>query len=104
VNRWLLVSCAGLVAVVVTGCNGTKRELTVVFALDSTHAQHTAALRNCTGAAPRTTPEPQPTDVRFSSSDVRFRIDSATDRDIAKLETCLGKQPGVKGFQDSADS
>jgi hypothetical protein len=45
-----------------------------------------------------------PTSTRFTAPDARFRIDSASDKDIARLETCLQKQPGVVGFQDSADS
>jgi len=104
VTRPLLLGVVGLLALALTGCNATKRELTVVFAAGATAAQHTAALKTCTGAAPHTTPEPQPTSTRFPGSDVRFRIDSANDADISKLEACLAKQPGVQGFQDSADS
>jgi len=87
-----------------TGCNATKRELSVVFSSTATSAEHAAALKACTGAAPHTSPEPQPTGTKLVGTDVRFRIDSASDRDIAKLETCLQKQPGVQGFQDSTDS
>ena len=98
-----LVLC-GLLALLATGCNATKRELTVVFSSTATQAEHAAALRACTGVAPHTSPEPIPTDPRYDSSNVRFRIDSANDHDIAVLEGCLNKQPGVLGFQDSADS
>jgi hypothetical protein len=104
VTRLLLVGLVGLVAVALAGCNATKRELTVVFVAGTTTDQHIAALRACTGVAPHTTPEPQPTSTRFASSDVRFRIDAASDRDISQLEACLAKQPGVQGFQDSNDS
>jgi hypothetical protein len=38
------------------------------------------------------------------TSDVRFRIDRADDRDIARLEVCLQKQPGVIGVQDTMDT
>lgn len=100
----VIAALAALTALTATGCNATKRELTVVFAPTATAAEHTAALRACGNAAPHTTPEPQPTTTRFTGSDVRFRIDSASDRDIAHLETCLQKQPGVVGFQDSSDS
>jgi hypothetical protein len=96
----LLVSAALLAS----GCNATRRELTVVFSAGSSKADHAAALHACTGAAPHTTPEPMPTSTRFTAPDARFRIDSASDKDIARLETCLQKQPGVVGFQDSADS
>jgi hypothetical protein len=89
------------------GCTGAKRELTVVFAAGTTTDQRAAASRACTGAAPHTSPEPIPTPsstrgIQRTGSLVRFRIDSASDHDLARLEDCLQKQPGVKGFQDSA--
>ena len=95
---------AGLPA---TGCTGAKRELTVVFAAGTTADQRAAASRACATAAPHASPEPIPTPsgtrgIERSGSLVRFRIDVASDRDIARLEDCLQKQPGVKGFQDSA--
>ena len=94
-------------AVALTGCSGAKRELTVVFTAGTTAEQRAAASQACGGAAPHTSPEPIPTPsgtrgIERSGSLVRFRIDSASDRDIARLEDCLQKQPGVKGFQDSA--
>lgn len=98
-----LACLLGLVAV--GGCkNAYRRELVVVFAPDATPAMHAAALKACTGAAPNTSPEPIVASSFAASrlSDVRFRIDHANDREIAQLETCLGKQPGVKGFQDTA--
>lgn len=92
-------------AVAVTGCNATKRELTVVFGTGASRTQQESALHACAGAAPHTSPEPLPTPGgRFTSPGIRFRIDHADDRDIARLESCLEKQPGVRGFQDSADS
>ena len=103
----LRVAIVALVAVALTGCNGTGRELTVVFAAGTTDEQRAAASQACAGAAPHTSPEPIPTPsgtrgIERSGSLVRFRIDSASDRDIARLEECLQKQTGVKGFQDSA--
>ena len=103
----LRVAVVALVAAVLTGCNGTGRELTVVFAAGTTDEQRAAASQACAGAAPHTSPEPIPTPsgtrgIERSGSLVRFRIDSASDRDIARLEECLQKQTGVKGFQDSA--
>jgi hypothetical protein len=90
-----------------TGCNATRRELTVVFTPATTTDQRAAALRACTGAAPHTSPEPIPTPtgrrgIERTGAPVRFRIDAANDRDLARLEECLQKQPGVQGFQDSA--
>ena len=104
---WLLLAGVAAGTVSVTGCNATRRELTVVFTPGATDAQRTAAWRACTGAAPHTSPEPIPTPsghrgIQRQGPLVRFRIDAANDQDIARLEECLGKQAGVQGFQDSA--
>lgn len=98
---------AVLCMLVAAGCkNAYRRDLTVIFAPTATPAQHAAALRACTGVAPHSSPEPIVHSSYASSRayDVRFRIDHASDRDLAKLEACLGRQPGVVGTQDSADS
>jgi hypothetical protein len=102
-----LVAAAVATTLLATGCNATRRELTVVFTPATTTDQRAAALRACTGAAPHTSPEPIPTPtgrrgIERIGSLVRFRIDAADDRDLARLEECLQKQPGVQGFQDSA--
>jgi hypothetical protein len=95
-----------VVALAVSGCKGTQREVIVFFASDATQTQHEDALRACTGAAKNTSPEPiQPGTHRVApTSDVRFRIDKANDHDIAQLEMCLTKQPGVIGVQDTMDT
>ena len=101
------VACALLCVVAAGACkNAYRRELVVVFSPGATPAMHVAALRACTGVAPNTSPEPiVPSSFSASRiSDVRFRIDHANDRDIAQLETCLGRQPGVQGFQDTASN
>lgn len=104
--RGLASALSCLVALLsVAGCkNAYRRELVVVFTPEATAEMHAAALRACTGAAPHASPEPivRSTFAASRISDVRFRIDHANDHDIAQLETCLGKQPGVRGFQDSA--
>jgi hypothetical protein len=104
---WLLLAAALAGGFGVTGCNATRRELTVVFTPSATDAQRVAALHACTGAAPHASPEPIPTPsgsrgIERQGPLVRFRIDSANDQNIARLEECLGKQPGVQGFQDSS--
>jgi hypothetical protein len=99
------VACVVLCLVAVGACkNAYRRELVVVFTSEATPAMHAAALRACTGAAPNTSPEPI-VHSSFAASrvnDVRFRIDHANDRDIAHLQACLSRQPGVLGTQDSA--
>lgn len=89
-----------------TGCKGAQREVIVFFASDATQSQHEDALRACTGAAKNTSPEPITAGTHrvAPTSDVRFRIDKANDHDIAELEKCLTKQPGVIGVQDTMDT
>jgi hypothetical protein len=96
-----VVSLAGA-----TGCKGSQREVIVFFAVDSPPAQHEAALHACTGVASHTSPEPIAAGTHrvAPTSDVRFRIDQADDRDIAQLEKCLTSQPGVIGVQDTMDT
>ena len=105
-RAWVAGFVAAALTVVLAGCNATKRELVVVFSSDATAAMHADALRACTGAAPHTSPEPVVASTARvgRQSDVRFRIDSANDHDIAQLETCLQRQPGVIGVQDTAAS
>lgn len=103
-----VVACLAVLLAVgaAAGCkNAYRRELVVIFAASATPAQHAAALKACTGVAPNTSPEPLVHSSYASSRayDVRFRIDHADDRDLAKLQSCLAKQPGVVGAQDSAD-
>jgi len=97
---------AAVTVLSLVGCNATTRELTIVFAAGTSDQQRAAAMQACTGAAPHTSPEPIPTPTSRAGQQigalVRFRIDRASDRDIARLEQCLQNQPGVKGFQDSA--
>jgi hypothetical protein len=98
-----VLSVVGAGAVAGCGPNAYRRELVVVFAASATPEQHAAALENCTGVAPNTSPEPI-VHSSFASSrvyDVRFRIDHASDRDVAQLQACLAKQPGVVGTQDT---
>jgi hypothetical protein len=101
----LLASYVSVVAV--TGCNSealSRRELVVHFDVAATSAQHRQARAACSGVAPHTSPEPIVHNDYPSSrvNDVRFRIDHANDHDIARLQTCLSRQPGVVGTEDTA--
>ena len=89
-------------AVAASACNTdalSKRELVVHFDPTATSAQHRAALDGCAHVTPHASPEPFSTTGPVSNqiNNVRFRIDHADDRDLAHLETCLSKQPGVVG-------
>jgi hypothetical protein len=100
-----LVPAAALLVLSIAGCNATRRELVVHFSDSSTEQEHVAVLSACAHVAPHVSPEP----IRLGrpggdrSTDVRFRIDNATDRDIARLETCLYGRPGVLGASDTTD-
>jgi hypothetical protein len=95
------------VAVGVAGCGSygaafRQRELVVHFQSGATQAQHAAARRACAHATPKASAEPLPTGKHLRPSElvgnVRFRIDNADATQLSKLERCLGRQPGVKGF------
>jgi hypothetical protein len=101
--RRLAATC-GVIAVmaVLGGCNSsalTKRELVVYFGPNAPSSDHVAALRACSHVTPAATPEPiiKSNLVSDSVGDVRFRIDHADDQQLAHLEECLNRQPGVVG-------
>ena len=103
--RPLIVSTVLVAAILplAAGCNATKRELVVFFTSASTAAQHLQARSNCATVASHATAEPMTTSTGGGNPDVRFRIDHASDKDIATLEACLQRQPGVSGFKDTND-
>ncbi len=76
-----------------------QRELVVHFEPGATQAQHLAVRTACSGY-PNTSPEPIGSDTRRSSllNNVRFRIDNASYRELARLTECLNRQPGVRGI------
>lgn len=97
----LALAAVGLAA---SACNTaalTKQELVVDFTQNATTAQRLAALHACAHVTPETVPEPVTRDKLVSDqvSDVRFRTDHASDKDIAELEACLDRQPDVAGFE-----
>ncbi|HTR68791.1 MAG TPA: hypothetical protein VMH41_01010 [Mycobacteriales bacterium] len=85
-----------------SGCNTSslsKRELVVYFAAGAPESEHVAALHACAHATPDATAEPIVKSALVSNQvgDVRFRIDHTDDKQLAILESCLGRQPGVQG-------
>jgi hypothetical protein len=103
------VLAALTVATAVTAACGlvyAKREIVVHFTPQATSQQHAAARTACAHAAPNVSPEPID-HTRYPSSlvsDIRFRVDKASDADLAKLSECLRKQPGVVGMDDPMDT
>ena len=49
---------------------------------------------------PKAMPEPLPTDHKASDLlyDVRYRVNHASDADLARLQQCLQRFPSVDGF------
>lgn len=90
------------VPAVLAGCGkyAARREVVVTFKPNATQAQHDAARAACTGVVARSTPVPKPTSTLPSVRlyDVRFRVDSANDGELAQLYDCLRRQPGVLGI------
>lgn len=82
------------------GAGMRTRELVVHFTAATTAAQRLAA-RDACSTYPNASPEPigpgRQKSTRLNS--IRYRIDSADYRQIAALEACLGRQPGVRGFE-----
>lgn len=76
-----------------------QRELVVHFEPGATQEQHVAA-RDACSSIPHTSPEPfgSATSKASRLNNVRFRIDDASYRDLARLTGCLNQQPGVRGI------
>lgn len=75
-----------------------QREVVVIFGAGATQAEHVAAQRNCSGF-PEASPEPiAPSQyASTNANNVRFRVDGASDAQLAALYGCLQKQKGVIG-------
>jgi len=106
VIRRLLVVASGLL--LLAGCGGkltrglSVQEVVVYFSPSATPAQHAEVLHECSGI-PGTTPEPLPGPSAPLSSrvyDVRFRVDHASNQQLARLLSCLSshKSQGVGGY------
>jgi hypothetical protein len=109
--RALLLLPAGAVAVVLgRGCVGCasfdaamgQREAVVHFQ-PQTSNQTRLKVRAACSHLPQATPEPLPTDHIASdqANDVRYRVSSASDADLARLQQCLQKFPSVAGIDIS---
>lgn len=82
------------------GCGGNVRFREVVVTFDRTagEAARARVLQACAGV-PHTSPEPRPSSALRSTqaNDVRFRVDDASDRELAALYACLQRDPAVRG-------
>jgi hypothetical protein len=93
-SRTLALSLAA--ATLLGGCKYSealsKREWVVIFKPGATQEQHKLVLTACSNI-PHVDPEPMGNGQLVSelASNVRFRVDKASDADLAKLSQCFGQ-------------
>ena len=88
-----------------TGCarfdaTFSKQEAVVQFQPQTSNSVRLKVRAACS-RVPQATPEPLPTDHLASDTmyDVRYRVDNASDGDLAKLQKCLTRFPSVVGIE-----
>jgi hypothetical protein len=83
-----------------------QRQAVVSFRAGTPLSQR-LAVRSACAKVPAVKAQPLPSDLNtpYALQQVTYRIDHATDADVARLETCLAKFPAVVGItlQDSSD-
>jgi hypothetical protein len=83
-----------------------QRQAVVTFRPNTPVSQR-LAVRSACGKIPEVTPPPVPSNLNspYALQQLTFRVDHASDADIARLEKCLAKFPSVVGvtLQDSTD-
>src|ERR1700704_4737629 len=84
-----------------------QREAVVSFRSGTPVSQRLTVRSTC-AKIPAGDAPPLPSDLSspYALQQLIFRIDHASDADVARLETCLDKFPGVAGvtLQDSSDA
>lgn len=75
-----------------------QRTATVHFKNGTSYAERQRVQQACT--APRVEPQPMGPDDRANAryNEIQYRVDDATDGDIAKLSRCLKRHPSVVGI------
>ena len=83
-----------------------QRQAIVTFA-GGTPVSQRLAVRTACGRLPAVTPQALPSDLHspYALQQLVFRINHASDAQVARLEECLAKFPSVAGVtvQDSSD-
>jgi hypothetical protein len=107
-NARLGVVAFGLVAAL-TGCRQTasltRQEVVVAFKDGATPADHSRVWTACQ-PLPGISPEPLVTKSKYPSvlrSNVRYRVDHATNYQLQQLFNCLRKDPSVTGYDTTGD-
>jgi hypothetical protein len=83
-----------------------QRQAVVAFKPDTPVSQR-LAVRSVCAKVPEVTAPPVPSDLNspYALQQLTFRIDHASNADVARLEKCLARFPSVVGvtLQDSSD-
>ena len=83
-----------------------QRQAVVSFRPGTTVSERLAVRSGC-AKLPAVTAQPLPSDLNspYALQQLTFRIDHATNAEVARLETCLAQFPAVAGvtLQDSTD-
>jgi hypothetical protein len=102
---------ATVAAVALAGCSQFdaalgQRQAVVTFRPDTPVSQR-LAVRSACAKVPEVKAPPVPSDLNspYALQRLTFRIDHATNADVARLEKCLARFPSVLGvtLQDSSD-
>jgi hypothetical protein len=110
-RRLTAAGAAIAVVAVLSGCAQFdaalgQREAVVSFR-DGTPVSQKLVVRTTCAKVPAVTEQPLPPDLKspYALQQLTYRIDKASDADVAQLEKCLGKFPAVTGInlQDSSD-
>jgi hypothetical protein len=104
-GAWAALAAALALALAVAGCSSFdaafgKQEAVVQFQPQTPNSVRLKVRAACSHV-PQATPEPLPTDHLASDmlNDVRYRVDNASDGDLAKLQQCLQKFRSVAGIE-----
>ncbi len=102
--RATAAAAVGVAALMLSGCAKfdaamSQQEAVVTFSHGTTQATM-LKVRDACGKVPGATPEAIPTSINGTSGtyDVRFRVDQASDADIARLSKCLSQFKSVQGI------
>jgi hypothetical protein len=102
---------ATVAAVALAGCSQFdaalgQRQAIVTFRPDTPVSQR-LAVRSACGKVPDVRAQPVPSNLNspYALQQLTFRVDHATNADLARLEKCLARFPSVVGItlQDSSD-
>lgn len=101
--RAVAAAVIGVAALAASGCAQfdaamSKQEAVVTF-LPGTSQATMRSVRAACAKVPGATPEAIPKDVNAANGvyDVRFRVDQASDADVARLSRCLSQFTSVRG-------